>query len=127
MSIMDLAYKRRDECLVPKLPENCPPILAEICESCWEADPELRPSFKMILRKFSQWEKQQAKQKPKDSDDEDDEPKTPRNAKESRSRQNSIVGDGEEESKKRRAKDKKEPKQNAFENPPVSPRAKKNE
>ena len=41
----------------PELPEDnflCPKSLKKLAESCWDADPEKRPSFDRILQKFDE-------------------------------------------------------------------------
>jgi serine/threonine protein kinase len=40
----------RDQHLTPKIPDDCPPILRELMQLCWQADPNQRPSFKEICR-----------------------------------------------------------------------------
>jgi serine/threonine protein kinase len=50
----DLAIKRRDENLTPIMPVGSPDILVEITRECWEFDPDLRPTFKMIARKLGE-------------------------------------------------------------------------
>jgi serine/threonine protein kinase len=40
----------RDRHLTPKIPSHCPPILREVMQLCWQADPNQRPSFKEICR-----------------------------------------------------------------------------
>lgn len=55
VELTELGIRRRDENLVPKIPENAPQVLASICTSCWETDPDLRPTFKMIARKLQKF------------------------------------------------------------------------
>jgi len=38
----------RDENLVPKIPADCPPLLAELMQMCWKRNPEERPDFEQI-------------------------------------------------------------------------------
>jgi serine/threonine protein kinase len=40
----------RDEFLVPKIPSQCPPILAEIMQMCWKPKPDERPDFEEICK-----------------------------------------------------------------------------
>jgi serine/threonine protein kinase len=40
----------RDQHLTPKIPDECPPILRELMQVFWQADPNRRPSFKEICR-----------------------------------------------------------------------------
>jgi len=40
----------RDRHLTPKIPRHCPPILREVMQFFWQADPNQRPSFKEIRR-----------------------------------------------------------------------------
>jgi hypothetical protein len=42
----------RDSGLRPDLPEQCPKVLKEIMESCWELDPRDRPTFEEIEAKL---------------------------------------------------------------------------
>jgi predicted Ser/Thr protein kinase len=48
-----IAAKIRDEHLTPVIPKDCPEILREIMQSCWQADPEARPEFKDICARLS--------------------------------------------------------------------------
>jgi hypothetical protein len=89
----NIQSKKRDDCLVPELPDDCPPILAEICHSCWEADPDLRPTFKMILKKISLWEKEQKQKEKADESSSDDE---------SRNRADSVTEKGAKKNKQKR-------------------------
>jgi hypothetical protein len=41
-------------------------------KSCWEVDADLRPTFKMIMKKFSQWEKEMEDAAASDSSNEGD-------------------------------------------------------
>jgi hypothetical protein len=100
-------YFTSDECLVPELPDDCPPILAEICKSCWQVNPDDRPTFKTIKKRFNEWEKEQEALEA-DSSDEDG----PRN------RADSIIegAPGEKKRKRKQKKDENEPSApNAFE------------
>jgi serine/threonine protein kinase len=40
----------RDQYLTPKIPDDCPSILRELMQLCWQAEPNQRPSFKEICR-----------------------------------------------------------------------------
>jgi hypothetical protein len=43
-------HKYRDEGLTPKIPDDCPPLLAEIMQMCWNKDPNQRPvSFLSLI------------------------------------------------------------------------------
>ena len=33
----------------PQIPNDCPPLYAELMSECWSADPEARPSFTDIV------------------------------------------------------------------------------
>jgi predicted Ser/Thr protein kinase len=46
--IIDVAVQIRDKGLVPKIPENCPPLLRDVMLLCWKQQPEERPTFKEI-------------------------------------------------------------------------------
>lgn len=37
----------------PKIDQNCPPALRQLIEKCWDVDPNKRPSFRKIFKKFS--------------------------------------------------------------------------
>jgi predicted Ser/Thr protein kinase/uncharacterized protein YkvS len=50
IEIVDAAVQIRDKGLVPKIPENCPPLLREIMLLCWKQQPEERPTFQEICR-----------------------------------------------------------------------------
>lgn len=52
LPINEVALKRRDENLVPELPKHTPEIIQDICKQCWETDPDLRPTFKMIVKQL---------------------------------------------------------------------------
>jgi Eph receptor A1 len=47
---IEVALEIRDRHLTPKIPSPCPPILREVMQHCWQADPNQRPSFKEICR-----------------------------------------------------------------------------
>ncbi|KAL6062069.1 protein kinase [Balamuthia mandrillaris] len=53
LSINDMVVARRR----PALPEDMPPVLAQIVTQSWEHDPLLRPTFAEILRVFVEWQK----------------------------------------------------------------------
>lgn len=53
--LRDIAVGRRDHNLTPELPADAPDILVEVCQMCWEKDPDLRPTFKMIARKLQRY------------------------------------------------------------------------
>jgi hypothetical protein len=36
-------YGFRDQCLTPKIPEDCPEKLRELMQMCWKKEPEQRP------------------------------------------------------------------------------------
>ncbi len=38
-----------------EIPQNCPPILAEIMTLCWKEDPKERPDFQQILQNLESW------------------------------------------------------------------------
>jgi serine/threonine protein kinase len=40
----------RDQYLTPKIPVQCPPVLRELMQLCWQTDPNKRPSFKEICQ-----------------------------------------------------------------------------
>jgi hypothetical protein len=40
---IQIVNENRDEGLTPKIPEDCPPLLAEIMRMCWNKDPNQRP------------------------------------------------------------------------------------
>jgi predicted Ser/Thr protein kinase len=47
---LDVGPLIRDQLLTPKIPDDCSPILRELMQLCWQADPNQRPSFKEICR-----------------------------------------------------------------------------
>jgi hypothetical protein len=40
--------------LTPTIPRNCPPLLRELMESCWQKDPTQRPTFEEICARLRQ-------------------------------------------------------------------------
>jgi len=40
----------RDRKLIPKIPNECPPILREVMTMCWQQDPNQRPTFDVICK-----------------------------------------------------------------------------
>jgi uncharacterized protein (DUF2267 family) len=49
-NIIEVALEIRDRHLTPNIPNHCPPILREVMQLCWQADPNQRPSFTEICR-----------------------------------------------------------------------------
>jgi serine/threonine protein kinase len=44
----------RDTGLTPEIPSNCPPLLRNVMERCWQIDPNRRPSFEDICLMLNQ-------------------------------------------------------------------------
>ncbi len=38
--------------LRPKIPSKCPSFFAKLIKACWNRNPKLRPSFKVILNEL---------------------------------------------------------------------------
>lgn len=68
-----LALLRRDENLTPQMPKDAPEVLVKLAQDCWETDPDLRPTFKMIARTLHEAEEAL-------SEDDEEEPASPRSA-----------------------------------------------
>jgi len=43
VNMLEVATAIRDNFLTPKIPDNCPPLLRQVMEMCWQKDPEQRP------------------------------------------------------------------------------------
>ncbi|KAL6041463.1 protein kinase [Balamuthia mandrillaris] len=52
LNIDDLVVRRRR----PKIPEQCPPVLANIISRSWDHDPHVRPTFAEILKLLKAWQ-----------------------------------------------------------------------
>jgi hypothetical protein len=52
MDILEVAVLIRDKGLTPQIPANCPRLLHEVMELCWNIDPDKRPTFEAICDMF---------------------------------------------------------------------------
>jgi serine/threonine protein kinase len=43
VNVLEVATAIRDQGLTPKIPDDCPPLLRQVMEMCWQKDPEQRP------------------------------------------------------------------------------------
>jgi len=50
---VDVGALIRDRGLAPKIPDNCPPLLRQLMEMCWQKEPEQRPPIDVILAMLS--------------------------------------------------------------------------
>jgi D-alanyl-D-alanine dipeptidase len=49
VNALEVATAIRDQGLTPKIPDDCPPLLRQVMEMCWQKDPEQRPTMGVIL------------------------------------------------------------------------------
>ena len=47
-SPVEVALAVANDGLRPEMPPHAPPVAARMIESCWQQDPQLRPSFKQV-------------------------------------------------------------------------------
>ncbi|EAX90170.1 TKL family protein kinase [Trichomonas vaginalis G3] len=52
----ELAHKIVEEGLRPKLKKNTPPLLKDLITQCWDANPDVRPTFDEIVQRFENLE-----------------------------------------------------------------------
>jgi hypothetical protein len=45
----NISRRIRDEGLTPGIPKECPAVLRDVLQMCWQKDPEQRPSFEDIV------------------------------------------------------------------------------
>jgi hypothetical protein len=48
MSFVHTTQLHRDEGLTPKIPDDCPALLAELMQMCWKKDPNQRPVSSLL-------------------------------------------------------------------------------
>jgi len=51
--VLEAALAIRDKGLTPNIPDDCPPLLRQVMELCWQKDPEQRPTMEAILGMLS--------------------------------------------------------------------------
>jgi hypothetical protein len=52
--MIDIAVKIRDTGFHPTIPENCPLMLKELMDMCWQMDPSMRPTMEGICKKLEE-------------------------------------------------------------------------
>jgi serine/threonine-protein kinase TNNI3K len=52
LDVLDAGVKIRDTNLTPTLPKGTPAFLAKVIESCWNTDPNARPTFDQIVQEL---------------------------------------------------------------------------
>lgn len=50
MTAVQAAFAVVNKGVRPIIPQDCPPALAEIMSRCWDANPDVRPSFSEVVR-----------------------------------------------------------------------------
>jgi serine/threonine protein kinase len=53
--LKELALKRRDDNMIPELPENASPVLASLYKQCCAKKPNDRPTFKAVVKSLSDY------------------------------------------------------------------------